>query len=224
MAILNPAEKHIACVLAVDISGSMTWPNNLPIQELNAGLQAFGEALKEDDKASGCADICVIAFNHQVTTVIPFTSASEYSMPYLSAGGTTCMNEAIITALDALEIRKQEYKDIGVDYWRPWFFLMTDGEPTDDGECGAGARQRLQEALQRKKVNFFPMAIGPEANIAKLKSYTKDGQGFVLKAEKSHFKEAFQWLSSSLVSASNSNPSTDTMTMAPIPGSITIEL
>lgn len=221
MAILNPAEKHIACVLAVDISGSMS---GAPIQELNEGLRAFGEALKADDKASGCADVCVIAFNDKVTTVVPFTSAAEYYVPQLSAGGCTAMNEAIITALDALEMRKQEYKNIGVDYWRPWFFLMTDGAPTDDSAWGADAHRRLQEALQRKKVNFFPMGIGSGANAGNLKTYTKDGQGLVLKAELNCFKEAFQWLSSSLVSASNSNPSAASMSMAPVPSTITIEL
>lgn len=219
MAILNPAEKHIACVLAVDVSGSM---GGVPLQQLNEGLRAFGEALKADDKASGCADVCVIAFNHQVTTVLPFSPASEYYVPQLSAMGGTCMNEAIITSLDALEMRKQEYKNIGVDYWRPWFFLLTDGYATDENHWGADAHRRLQEALQRKKVNFFPMGIGPEADIGKLKSYTSNGQ--VLKAELTSFKEAFEWLSNSLVSASNSNPSAKAMSMAPLPNTITIEL
>lgn len=219
MAILNPAEKHIACVLAVDVSGSMS---GAPLQELNEGLKAFGEALKADDKASGCADVCVIAFNHQVTTVLPFSPASEYYVPQLSANGGTCMNEAIITALDALEMRKQDYKNIGVDYWRPWFFLMTDGYATDEGQWGADACRRLKEAVQRKKVNFFPMGIGPSADFEKLKSYTSNGQ--VLKADLNRFKEAFQWLSNSLVSASNSNPSAKAMSMAPLPSTITIEL
>lgn len=219
MAILNPAEKHIACVLAVDVSGSM---RGAPLQELNEGLKAFGEALKADDKASGCADVCVIAFNHQVTTVLPFSPASEYYVPQLSADGGTGMNEAIITALDALEMRKQDYKNIGVDYWRPWFFLMTDGNATDEEQWAADACRRLKEAVQRKKVNFFPMGIGPKADYEKLKSYTSNGQ--VLKADLNRFKEAFQWLSNSLVSASNSNPSAKAMSMAPLPSTITIEL
>lgn len=132
------------------------------------------------------------------------------------------MNEAIITGLDAIEMRKQEYKDIGVDYWRPWMFLMTDGLPTDN-ELEADARQRLQEALQGKKINFFPMGIGG-ADIPTLKSYTLDGSGLVLRADKSNFKEAFVWLSKSMVVASNSNPYADHVDLPPTPTTISIAL
>ena len=200
--IMNQGEKHIACVLLVDTSGSM---GGRPIAELNEGLRAFGEALQEDTKAAGCADICVISFNSTVETVVPFCSAEEYVVPVLNAGGLTAMNEAIITGLDLIEARKQEYKSIGVDYYKPWMFLLTDGEPTD-GEYASDAKDRLQEALNLKKINFFPMGIGEEANTALLKAYTKDGNGAVLKAEKNHFKEAFVWLSSSLTVISNSRP------------------
>ena len=218
--IMNQGEKHITCVLLVDTSGSM---GGRPIAELNEGLRAFGEALQEDAKAAGCADICVISFNSTVETVVPFCPADEYVAPVLSAGGLTAMNEAIITGLDLIEARKQEYKSIGVDYWKPWMFLMTDGVPTDD-EYAADAKDRLQEAFNMKKINFFPMGIGEGANTAVLKSYTKDGAGMVMKAEKNHFKEAFVWLSSSLSVVSNSDPTQGTGTLPETPSIITIEL
>lgn len=221
LEILNPGEKHIACVLLVDTSGSMN-PN--AIEELNQGLQEFGAALQSDSKAWGCADVCVISFNSEVTEVVPFCPAASFQPPRLTAGGLTAMNEAIITGLDAIEMRKNEYKAIGVDYWRPWIFLLTDGIPTDDREFETPALDRLHDALNRKKINFFPMGIGNGANIPLLKKYTKDGQGMVLKASKENFREAFLWLSSSMSAASNSNPSAATVQLDPLPNSITIEL
>lgn len=215
---MNQGEKHIACVLLVDTSGSMS---GRPMAELNEGLRAFGEALKEDAKASGCADICVISFNSTVETVVPFCPADEYVAPVLSAGGLTAMNEAIITGLDLIEARKQEYKAIGVDYWKPWMFLLTDGIPTDD-EYSVDAKNRLQEALNMRKINFFPMGIGENANAAVLKSYTRDGAGMVMKAEKNHFKEAFVWLSSSLGVVSISDPTQGTAELPETPPSIII--
>lgn len=220
MEIMNHGEKHIACALLVDTSGSMT---GQAIDELNEGLRIFGEALQEDSKAYGCADICVISFDSTVQTVVPFCAAADYMVPTLGARGLTAMNEGIITALDAIEMRKQEYKDIGVDYWRPWLFLLTDGIPTDD-EYEADARQRLQEALQQKKINFFPMGIGSGADIATLKSYTKDGNGMVLRAAKENFKEAFVWLSSSMSVISNSDPSLKNTPLPETPRTIVIEL
>lgn len=220
MEIMNHGEKHIACALLVDTSGSMS---GRAIEELNEGLRIFGEALKEDSKAYGCADICVISFDTTVRTVVPFCAAMDYTVPRLGANGLTALNEAIITGLDAIEQRKQEYKDIGVDYWRPWIFLLTDGVPTDN-EYEEAARQRLQEALQQKKINFFPMGIGDNADIARLRSYTKDGNGMVFKAAKEHFREAFVWLSSSMSVISNSDPSRNNVELPQTPPTITIEL
>lgn len=220
MEIMNHGEKHIACVLLVDTSGSMS---GQPIAELNEGLSIFGEALKEDSKAYGCADICVISFNSTVQIAVPFCAACNYAVPELTSYGLTSLNEAIITGLDAIEQRKQEYKDIGVDYWRPWIFLLTDGVPTDT-EYEADAKRRLQEALQEKKINFFPMGIGSNADISKLKSYTKNGNGAVLKTSKEHFKEAFVWLSSSMSVISNSDPCMSSVTLPPTPSTIIIEL
>lgn len=219
MSIMNPGEKHVACVLLVDVSGSMQGNS---IDELNAALVEFGNALQVDAKAYGCTDVCIISFDSQVRTVFPFNSAMEYTAPLLSAGGMTAMNEAIITALDAIDQRKQEYRAIGVDYWRPWLFLMTDGVPTDTN-YEADAKRRLQDALTRKKVNFFPMGIG-SANTAKLKEYTLNGTGFVLKASANNFKEAFIWVSSSMSAISNSNPYETRADMPPIPNTISIEL
>lgn len=214
----NVGEKHIACVLLVDISGSM---GGSSINELNEALVKFGEVLRNDARASGCADVSVVAFNQNVQVVVPFCPASEYAAPVLQAGGLTAMNEAIITGLDMIEQRKEIYRRIGTPYYRPWMFLLTDGTPTDN-EYENDAKQRLQEAIFSKKITFFPMGIGKNANIAQLKSYNNDG--LVLKAEASHFAEAFVWLSSSMAITANSRPGTEKIKMPQPPTEIEIEL
>lgn len=214
----NPGEKHLACVLLVDVSGSM---QGEALDELNRGLQEFGEALKNDAKASGCVDVSVLAFSEQVETVVPFCPAMEYQIPTLGAYGPTAMNEAIITGLDTLEQRKQLYRDQGIPYYRPWMFLLTDGIPTDSN-LGDAAKQRLSEALQEKKVNFFPMGIGTGADYARLKEYNNGKM--VLKAEKSNFAEAFVWLSSSMSAIANSDASLDKINLAAPPSEIQITL
>ena len=218
--IMNPGAKHIACVLLVDTSTSMS---GAAIDELNEGLRAFGEALMSDAQASGAADVCIINFNTEVTVEVPFSSAVDYVAPTLSAGGLTALNEAIITGLDAIEQQKATYRQLGVDYYKPWLFLLTDGSATDT-EFDADAHQRLAEALANRKVNFFPMGIGAGADIQALKSYTANGNGAVLKAEKNHFKEAFVWLSSSMAVASTSVPGQNKVDLPETPPCMTIEL
>lgn len=225
MDILNPGEKHVPCVLLVDTSSSM---RGVSIDELNAGLVAFSDALQNDRTAGVCADVCVISFNSDVEIVQEFCPGLEFVPPVLQANGATAMNEAIITGLDLLEQRKQEYRDLGVDYWRPWLFLLSDGGATDT-ELSEAAHVRMQEALGegKPKVTFFPMAVGPNLKNTsdKLKTYTKDGEGLVLKATSENFREAFVWLSSSIVEVSHSNPSQDKMELPPLPANIiTIDL
>ena len=218
--IMNPGAKHIACVLLVDTSTSMS---GAAIDELNEGLRAFGEALMSDAQASGAADVCIINFNTEVTVEVPFSSAVDYVAPTLSAGGLTALNEAIITGLDAIEQQKATYRQLGVDYYKPWLFLLTDGSATDT-EFDADAHQRLAEALANRKVNFFPMGIGADADIQALKSYTANGNGPVLKAEKNNFKEAFVWLSNSMAVPLNSQVGEKTADLPETPPCMTIEL
>ena len=219
--IMNPGGKHIACVLLVDTSGSMQ--SEHAIDELNEGLRAFGEALMSDTHASGVADVCVINFNTEVTVEIPFCPAADYVAPTLSAGGLTALNEAIITGLDAIEQQKALYRQLGTDYYKPWLFLLTDGSATDT-EFDADAHQRLAEALANRKVNFFPMGIGSGADIQALKSYTANGNGPVLKAEKNNFKEAFVWLSNSMAVPINSQVGQKTADLPETPSCMTIDL
>jgi uncharacterized protein YegL len=218
---INPGEFHIACMLLVDTSGSMS---GNPIAELNQGLVEFGDALKQDSLALGRAEVSVIAFNSSVDTEVGFRPASDYEAPVLRANGLTSMNEAIEAGLDALEARKAEYRANGIRYYRPWLFLLTDGAPTD-GAKESSAKARLRSAIQNKKVVYMPMGIGTGADIAKLQSYYPEDATArpVLKASASNFKEAFVWLSASIAEVSHSNPDAVTEVQTPpTPSCITI--
>lgn len=221
LPITNYGERHIAAVLLVDTSGSM---GGAPINELNQGLKAFGDALQNDSLALGRAEVCVISFNSTVQTEMSFRPAANYEAPVLTAGGLTSLNEAIEAGLDALEARKREYKDNGVSYYRPWLFLLTDGAPTDSSS-EASAKSRLQAAIRNKKVVYMPMGIGSGADTAKLQSYYPDEAAArpVLKASATNFKEAFVWLSSSIAEVSHSDPSVASqINTPPTPSCITI--
>lgn len=221
LPIVNYGERHVACVLLVDTSGSMS---GVPISELNDGLVAFGEALQNDSLAQGRAEVCVISFSSSVQTEMSFRPATEYEAPILSASGLTCMNEAIEAGLDALDARKSEYKANGVNYYRPWLFLLTDGAPTDTNKEDA-TRSRLQKAIKNKKVVYMPMGIGSGADIAKLQSYYPADANArpVLKANSTNFKEAFTWLSASIAEVSHSDPNNASeIQTPPTPSCITV--
>ena len=154
----------------------------------------------------------------------PFKPAMEYQAPKLVAEGLTALNEAIDTALDVLEERKDLYKQNGINYYRPWLFVLTDGEATDE-ERESATKARLRGYIDRKKVVFMPMAIGESANKEKLREYYPEDapSKVVLSADSKHFKEAFVWLSESLTVIAKSDPTvSEEVNLPPTPSIITV--
>ena len=192
---MNP-EPRCPCILLLDTSGSM---GGDPIESLNAGLAAFKSELQSDPLASKRVEVAVFTFG-PVKKVVDFVSAGSFDPPKLMADGLTPMAEAIVTALDALEQRKAAYKANGVAYYRPWVFLMTDGEPTDEPALVEAAATRIKEAEKQKAVAFFAVGVD-EADMSALSRLTTRTP---LKLKGLAFRELFSWLSTSLQRVSQS--------------------
>lgn len=227
--IINPQERHIACILALDVSSSM---DGKPIQELNQGLRDLDTSLRSDSEVLACVDLAIVTFGSKVDPKVYFRPASSFEPPVLKASGVTSMNEAFCVCLDAIEAQKQAYRDAQTAYSRPIFMPMTDGCPTDDAAFGDEAHSRMADAIARHKVSYIPVAIGAYADAEVLKSYypDKDLQGeplqkVVLKASKDAFRDIFQWLSTSISSvAKTTAPAGTPVTLPPVPESITISI
>jgi uncharacterized protein YegL len=192
----NP-EQRTACVLLLDVSGSMIGP---PLAELNAGLQTYKDALAADPLAAKRVEVAIVTFGGQVQTVCDFTTVEGFHPPTLTGGGQTPMGAAILQGIDMLRRRKEDYKAHGVPYTRPWLFLITDGEPTDEEWPSAAAQVRQGE--QAKTFLFF--AVGIEgANFDKLRQISVREP---VKLKGLRFQDLFLWLSSSQAAASRSKP------------------
>ena len=149
----NP-EPRCPCVLLLDTSGSMS---GAPIQQLNQGLAALQSSLAEDEVALLRVDLAIITFG-PVQLAQDFVNAGQFTPPTLRAGGDTPLGGAVQLALDQLEARKQIYRNNGLTYYRPWIFLMTDGQPTD-GTVWQNAALRVKEAESKKKIAFFSVGV-----------------------------------------------------------------
>jgi uncharacterized protein YegL len=186
-----------------------------PIDELNAGLRDLARTLKDDKLASLRVELAVVAFGGRARTVdvrgaegeIPlnatdaFVGALDFVPPTLAAKGETPMGDAVRQGLTLVRQRKELYRQHGLDYFRPWVFLITDGNPTDFG--WEAAAEEVQEEERRKGVSFY--VVGVEgADLAKLARFSSERQPVRLKGLA--FQELFQWLSKSLQSVAQSRP------------------
>lgn len=197
----NP-EPRCPCLLLLDVSGSM---NGRPIAELNAGLQAFRSELQEDSLAAKRVEVGIVTFG-PVKEELPFHSVVCFFPPELSPQGDTPMGNAILKAIQMVEERKNSYKSSGIEYYRPWIFMITDGSPTDDWQQAAMA---IREGEESKKFAFF--AVGVEgANMATLQQISVRTP---LKLDGLKFRELFQWLSNSMRTVSHSSPQTEVLAL-----------
>lgn len=184
-------EQKCLCVLVLDVSGSMSGE---PIQELNKGLQDFYQEIDKENTTRQRLEVSLITFSHIVNTVQEPALVENFTMPTLSASGSTAMVTAVNHAIDKVAARKQWYKDTNQAYYRPWIILMTDGEPDSDQDV-AGLAQRIKQDVAAKKYAFLP--IGVEG--AKMSILKQIESGIpAMKLQGTKFSSFFKWLSASM--------------------------
>lgn len=205
----NP-EPRCPCVLLLDTSGSM---QGEAIEALNEGLKVFRDELNRDSLAKKRVEVAIISFNFEVKVVQEFVTADQFEPPTLVAHGLTHMGAAIHQGLDLIQARKTEYRNNGIAYYRPWVFLITDGEPQGELESLVEqAAQRIRDDENSKRVAFF--AVGVEgANMDRLSQIVVRSP---LKLKGLNFQEMFIWLSASMQRVSQSKP--DDQVALPPPG------
>ena len=122
-----------------------------------------------------------------------------YKAPFTMLGGTRT-SEGINLALDAIEKRKQMYREYGIDYYRPWLLLITDGEPTEHQEVVEDMTKKLKDADTKKRVAAF--SVGVEGANMDMLARISPRRPLMLKGLE--FSSMFVWLSQSMSRASRS--------------------
>ncbi|HWQ65812.1 MAG TPA: VWA domain-containing protein [Methanospirillum sp.] len=197
-----PQHPHCATILVLDTSASM---KGVKIAELNEGLNILANELLEDDLAAKRIDLAIITFGRSVETVLPFTGISQFEPPVLEAGGYTPMGAAILESIRLIEQRKNEYREIGVDYYRPWIFLVTDGQPTDMHRGDARweeVKTAIHEGEADRKFLFWSLGVD-QANMSVLRDLSPPNRT-PLQLKEARWSEMFLWLSRSLAKISDS--------------------
>lgn len=194
----NP-EPRCPCVLVLDVSYSM---DGRKIRQLNKGLAKFSKEIKKDTLASLRTEVAIITFSDQARIVQDFVTADNFRPKKLRTEGGTNISKGINLALDSLEKRKSLYKESSIEYYRPWLFLITDGEPTEAQRTTRSTSKRLKKADSNKEVAAFSVAVEG----ANLRILTDISPRTPLQLKGLDFSSMFVWLSQSMSQVSHSQP------------------
>lgn len=187
----NP-ENRCPVILILDTSASMAGE---PIDSLNKGIASFKFDVEQDPLASLRVEIAIVAFGQQAEVLQDFVTVDDFIAPKLSTEGKTALGAALKLGLDILDIRKTIYRREGIQYYRPWVFLITDGAPTD-GEAWKIEAARIHQLETEGKLSFFTIGVdGADEDILK---EIAPPQRPPLMLKNLRFEELFRWLSSSV--------------------------
>lgn len=193
--IVNANEPHMACLLLLDVSGSMFGE---PISELNEGLNKFKADVCQDKMTRDVLDIAIVVFNDNPRVEQEFVPV-EYMKPInLTAGGGTNMAPAITKAIEMVRERSRFYRRSGTQPYKPWIIMISDGFGGNVDEIS----KTIQNLEEKEKLKFFSLGVeGYDPKVLHQLSGDK-----VMKLKGYDFTGFFDWVAKSMRSVSMSSP------------------
>lgn len=201
--IAAPGEPHLACVLLLDTSGSMAGE---AIDSLNQAITDFKTQTSMDPMAMKRVDVAIIEFNDTARVVQDFSPISMMAPVNLVARGQTAMGAGINLAIDKLKERNRLYAGLGTPCFKPWIFMITDGEPCGEAKnVFDGAIKRIKDEEGKGshgKLKFFALGVPGYNKQVLLDMLAHQPVPRVMELRDKDFSSIFDWMAQSMVAIS----------------------
>lgn len=207
---IDPGLERAPTVLVLDTSGSME--KSVPdssgekrprIDQLNKGLEIFKKEIGGMTEVKDEVDVALVTFGGGVEVQQDFTPFTEWEPPTLTEGGRTPLGQGIRKAFELINSRKEEYRNSGIAYNRPFIWVLTDGIPTDiepgDQEW-ANLRQDIEDGEEHNHFALFLMTVGEDAETDVMRQLHPER---TLALKDGMFEEYFEFLSNSMEKVSS---------------------
>lgn len=149
----NFIEPHLLLVFLLDTSAKMCGE---ALYNINEALNAFIKSNTLDEETKRRVDISIIEFNSNARVVQDFVPFSQMSPITLSASCCVVVGDSINFAIDRVKQRTRFYAEIGTPYYKPWIFMITDSNPTDDISV---AKKRISQEEKKKRIRFLSVGL-----------------------------------------------------------------
>ncbi len=136
------------------------------LAQIEKGINNLYKKVIDNDMIRDCAEIAVVSYSDNVSVVQDYTCTSKYAKKINipvnhTLSGSGDVGNGVIQALDLLENRKRLYKSHGVDYYRPWLIIISDGKPAskESKKNVAVARKRTTTLEKQNKLTILTIYI-----------------------------------------------------------------
>ena len=205
------SNRRLPVYIAIDTSGSM---NGEPIESVNVGLQAMLQAMRQDPYALDSVYLSLFTYDIAVKELFPLTALEDVKLPTITCplSGPTHTGEALKQVVRCFDRDVRQSSSASKGDWRPLFFIMTDGAPSDIQVF----EQMVPEIKNRSFASIIGCAAGPKAKADYLNRFA-DQVVSLDTTDSSSFAAFFQWVSNSVSAGSSSKGVGDQRNILPPP-------
>lgn len=190
--------KKFAVCMVIDVSGSMS-PY---VGDLSNKFNEFIDHAKEDNDVRNTMDLALLTFSNDVTDKLNgFSDIKGVEHQSFVASGSTNMTDALEKANEMVRERTHTYRRMGIEAYKPWIILMTDGYP-NNAESVATIGSTLKSREKEGKLHVFALGMGTNFDKNVLLSVSE--KCFAITDW--NFEEFFTWLGKSVAMVSKSTP------------------
>jgi uncharacterized protein YegL len=153
-------DRRLPVYLLLDTSGAMV---GTPIDAVREGVQLLVTQLRSDPQAIETVHVSVITFDSAARQVVPLTAVDAFQVPTLEPQGTRSMGAGLLTLCACADAEVDMGTTTTKGDWKPYVFLITGGDPTDDWEAA------IPEVRKRAWGGFIACCAGPDIKTEPLK-------------------------------------------------------
>lgn len=201
-------EQKRLCVFIIDTFGLK---NDIVVEEIKTAIQRILDELQSGETYRERIEIAFISYDcltDEISIFQDIVSICNASVPPLTATtNDTSLTKALYMALDVVETQVTWYKSVGIPYYRPWIFLISNGMSLLSCNVDEIASRIEQDTINKKYV-FLPIYT-KDANVTLLQEIESDIP--ITALDSLNITDCFKWLSSSEgeVCSSNSDSPSD---------------
>lgn len=188
-------EHKCLCVFVIDTFSLM---DDKAIDEVTLGIQRILDDIESDDVSRERVEVAFITherLSDEIRIIKEPVPIRQAVIPLLTTTtDDTSLMESLYVAMDVVETWKERYKSLGISYYRPWIFLISNGLSLVSCNHDEIAN-RIKQDTSNKKYVFLPIYT-KDAKVPLLQEIESDVP--ITALDSLNITDCFKWLSASM--------------------------